>query len=520
MKIMSTRILCQQGSSQSVVSSLGSALFRTVATVLIGSLICSQAAALRTQGEPQAPYVFDLDQPAQPDLAELLQEAGVLVEADLSWKMPKTFDLSYVSVEEMQEALAKETLQKHLASKLGLAAEVSADEDLPASVTEPLANWVLAKYFPAEGKLLFVFENFHRSLLAVGLQPIDSKRLIRAVMVHELVHVADETKHQWSKRMLACDTSDTVAAMNSVIEGHAQVVARRICKAAGWAQDFDDYTSMIGFTASMGEGAAAELLARAISVNISFSYHSGEAFWKHVLSEGGVGIEARVFATPPDSVALISHPNWYLNPDLRPSLVYDLKRGLDKIRTFESTGPGGNWTATEIEITTAQLAVSLAILGEEERDRALESVIHSNAMVLQPTAAPQSSLFQAVLYETGDSVQGARWLAMQEAVMRMRDETMKEGIIKIVSSTYEELVVGGASGLYVHKTVEYQGALIDVKSVVMALGPLNVEMTASAYEIDRETIIERATLVLAAVSESDESASDEASEAKQNQQDD
>lgn len=330
--------------------------------------------------------------------------------------------------------------------------------------------------------------------------------MLRAVLVHELIHVVDDQRFAWSAGLLRCENNDQLQAFSAILEGHAQLLATRVCEAAGWRADLDTYTGLIGYSRPLGEGAGAELLARAHTVAISFAYHSGLTFWQHMLIHGGEGIEERIFKSPPNGVALISHPEWYLNPELRPERLYDLDRGLDILEDFISSKL---WKATRVEITTAQIQVSLEVLGEAERKRSLESMVAMKAIVLQPIAAPMSAILQGVLYEQSDSVEAAFWLSMQERVMRIRDEKLKEGATKIISATYEEIVLDGATGLFVDKIVRFQGADVHVQVATLALGPLVVEFMASNHEVERKTLIETAVAMLKAVSQAREAKRDD-----------
>jgi len=441
------------------------------------------------------------------NLAALVSEARAVVEAGLELELPAELEVRYTTRDELSAELAGEAVTKHQLALTSPALDLGADDERAEIAMRPLASVVIAKHFPAERRVLVALDNLAASMAMIGFEAERATGLLRAVLVHELIHVADEQRFNWSAKLLECTTSQCVQSLAAVVEGHAQYVARDLCASAGWSADFEEYTSMIGFSPALGEGEGMAFLSRAMSVAFSFSYHSGEAFWQTIMAAGDENMEARAFASPPASVALISRPDWYLDPASRPESAYDLVRGT---QYMADRVPADEWIATPIELTLPQLQEAIKILPEDERAAAEDAFQSAQLMVLQPKDAPQSAMFAGALIETKDTLGAAHWLTVQERVMRLKDEAMTEGSMRIVAADYQQLALPTGAGLHASKTVDFMGTEVDVDVLIFTSGSLMVELTASNHEIERQELIDTAVGMFAAAMKPDEPAAAQA----------
>lgn len=133
---------------------------------------------------------------------------------------------------------------------------------------------------------------------------------LRAVMVHELCHAYDDRKFDFTARLRGTATAEAATAFNAVLEGHAQLQARRICGQNGWNDGFNAMRDAIGQVPARSSkgGEAALLLARAGAASMTFAYHDGEEFVAAVLAADPERGAERVFTAPPTDQDTVLHP--------------------------------------------------------------------------------------------------------------------------------------------------------------------------------------------------------------------
>jgi hypothetical protein len=111
---------------------------------------------------------------------------------------------------------------------------------------------------------------------------------LRAILVHELVHLDDHHRFHFDGVLTSLKSTDQILAYNAVIEGHAQFVAREICAARGWGEGFEIYSASIGaLPVQEDQGAGMALLLKVVSATVSASYVQGERFFVAIDKAGG-----------------------------------------------------------------------------------------------------------------------------------------------------------------------------------------------------------------------------------------
>ncbi len=159
----------------------------------------------------------------------------------------------------------------------------------------------------------------NRELLEVFLSQIDENdsRLraesILALLIHELVHAADNKRYQiHSRRELNFRAS---VAQSAVFEGHAQLGTRDICQQSGCVRGLTELDTFM-FEAPEPKDPVARSL-QAISRNVlEYSYIEGERFVTG-LRDGQNGKQQldRVLSEPPKDPVQILTPETYPNTD-------------------------------------------------------------------------------------------------------------------------------------------------------------------------------------------------------------
>lgn len=133
-----------------------------------------------------------------------------------------------------------------------------------------------------------------------------------ALLVHELVHAADDVKYGIHKnRVLSFKASFTQSA---AFEGHAQFLTRTICTKNNCLQGMDALETFMFETTQVSDPVAQSV--QAISRNVlEYSYIEGERFLTELSKrKNGNELIDRVLRTPPDDPVQILVPNTY--PDI------------------------------------------------------------------------------------------------------------------------------------------------------------------------------------------------------------
>ncbi len=416
--------------------------------------------------------------PAQ-DCAITIERAGACFEAALpavekalGMELGDHLQLRLATVDDAAEAIAREN-EPILRTQFGEQAEAQAK-----SFGEAVAGTLLAKYAWSNGELLVVAENFPRLAEMIELPELCSDDTLRAILVHELVHAHDHLRFEFDVVLGELGDSGKIQAYNALIEGHAQHAARKICAAQGWSSGFETFVRSIGAMPRVGteEGAAVELLTKVAMATVAASYLQGERFVAALEDAGGEEAIARAFSEPPADMEVVYHPEWYLDPSLRPvaSCDFDSAVALAKERFEES-----QWHAAELTITPEQLRVATSMIPTEQAERMLAGMVANRLVQFASKAAPESRQTTLVLYEFR-SVEDAAWfVAGDELVMRAKDEQMNSGAIRIESARYEPFTLDGSVGFLARKQ--------------MKVGPQDVEVVAGCA--GRGRLVAEATIV-------------------------
>jgi hypothetical protein len=318
-----------------------------------------------------------------------------------------------------------------------------------------------------------------------------SEPTLQAVIVHELVHAADDERYDLTRLFAGCTSSDALRADNALIEGHAQLVARELAAGLGWSAGFETFTRAITAPpkrlADSGD-TGGQLVQRTLSNAITASYTEGEAFLAALRAAGGEEAVRKAFLEPPGDMVLISRPEWFLHPELRPRVAFELDPALD---AFAAGFEGKDWACNRGSVSAADMRVSMAPLTAEEIEP-LAAKMRQNR-VQSATQVQTGSQIVLGLFEFGTAEEAASYLTIYERLQHARDDTLKEGSVRILSSDYEALEAPDPRGLRVEKRILFNGLNIDVSALCVTRGPLAVEMLASNLsEWDTDRLLETA----------------------------
>ena len=207
---------------------------------LLGSLLLVVSAPL-VAAAPQQPGSESPAASAAPEVSEPLRvtrarleaayvDACAACESVLKQKFDPPIALEFVAVNGMADALAED----NFASFLLREKDDKKAKAMAKQFGQQVGPMLYAKYSLSSKRFLvaqLVWDQLAQQEEATDLG-LDAT--LRAVLVHELCHAIDDRNFDLGAMMSKARTEDAVLAQNAVIEGHAQLQARRVCARKGW----------------------------------------------------------------------------------------------------------------------------------------------------------------------------------------------------------------------------------------------------------------------------------------------
>ena len=169
-------------------------------------------------------------------------EARTALEKECGAKLDASLTVRFATAAELSRRIAEENLPL---ARLRQPDEEHAKAEAQA-LGESASTSMFAKYSWAPRELLVAPQALEDQARQFETPELTSDAALRALLVHELVHAWDDSLHGIPALLGHADSIDAANAAAAVLEGHAQFVARRVCKARGWSAGFDAYTGLIG----------------------------------------------------------------------------------------------------------------------------------------------------------------------------------------------------------------------------------------------------------------------------------
>lgn len=387
--------------------------------------------------------------------------------------------LRFVTASELGERVAAENLEL-FTRQLG-------DPDRARASAEQagaqFAQFAYAKYAWSSKELLVVLPTWNAKARQFDRVELIEEEAVRAVLVHELVHALDDQLHDLGGSLLACVDGERMAGFNAALEGHAQLLARRVCAARGWDDGFETFTAMIS-ALPPGLDEASLQLARVQVATAGAAYLEGERFVAALLQGGGEEALARAFRTPTDGQTVF-HPEWFLDPSRRPVPRFDPEPAF---AALEARYPAESWSRTRLGLTSGQLSASLALLEPASVGALVAGVLSARMTVLQPLANPAGKQIALAVFEFHDEAAAQDYMSAAAKLNRIKDERMTRGFVRILSAGYEDFSVpeDGGSGFLATKRIAAGKTELLVSSVDVRRGVLVLETIFSGEPIEKE----------------------------------
>lgn len=357
----------------------------------------------------------------------------------------------------------------------------------------------MAKYTWTTKELLVSAKVWRRQATMMKRPTLTSDESLRAVLVHEVVHALDDARYDIGKVMAGRRTVDEMQGFNGVFEGHAQLLARRICEKRGWKSGFDVFTANIGGVPEGAESLAAAQLdvLRAQGALAAAPYVAGESFMAAVETSGAESV-ARAFREPPDNPDLLYRPDWWLDPAKRPKSKFAAQAALD---LYESWFPAETWASGRMTLPRAGLEASMTRLGAELTKKALDGRVTSTSISLQPRTDPNSKLVVLALHEFVDERSALDFFTAGTELGKARDEDMRrpDASMRLVELTSELIGDEGWTATVERRKLHNAGFECVATSVRVARREMVVEMVFSNEPVETADVKKRMAAVIAAL---------------------
>jgi len=424
---------------------------------------------------------------------DLFREVAPLIEKETGTSIQKTVSVHVVEADQIEQALLEEARPQ---MRVQFSDEVQAEAQAKA-FSRMMASCMLAKYTGKSKTIMVCPENFTKVSDLVGEPALVSREVLRAVLVHECTHAADDLKYGFTKTVAILKDRDAILAFNAVVEGHAQFVARSVCKAQGWGASFEVFTKCVTkLPEDENASEAARFMARILVSDLAAAYYDGERFISAIHEKQGEEAIRKAFTQPPADFSLISNPEWFLNPDARPKTGVDLDTVFSCV---EKKYDKAVWNHALRTITQPQLKTALMYLPEKTVQRIIRHMKANRVIVINPKAAPQSKMIVVGAYVFSSLSEAVHYIAASEKLVRIKDTKMKQGMIKIKNAVYEPVKQSSWQGIYFRKTVTVMLNDIQIKSIVASSGPFCVEILYSNEDTTKENLVGLVNSVFAAI---------------------
>lgn len=412
----------------------------------------------------------------------------------LDVRFDEPIPLQLVTPAELAKAIAAENLPS-IRLRQPDAAKAKAEAN---QLGKQLSQFVYAKYAWSTHTFMVAASTWESAARELRLPELTGDETMRAVMVHELCHALDDRRFGLGKLVLGASSMDAITAINAVIEGHAQLQARRVCAKSGWSRGFATMRDVVGkLPESLAEsGEAVLMLARIQAAAATFAYHDGERFVQAVTDALKDKAAERLFGQPPQDADTILQPKWYLDPKSRPALLFDPEPALD---VFAKRFDPATWTERRLNATGKQIASGLTLLDEKDVAAFVAALRSARVLTLNPTKRPDSKLAIVVVMEMDSEAAAQRWIEVSDELSKRKDAAMRKGELQVTDSTTTKIEEPTCRGFLQEKTMKAGSREFAVASIDLQRGRIVVETVLSVEPMAMEEHIALVKQMLDAV---------------------
>lgn len=343
-----------------------------------------------------------------------------------------------------------------------------------------MASAMAGKLEMKTGKLHIQPDAFRRlSELDESFATASSQAFLDTVLIHESVHAFQRESFDLDAFFDAAKTIETFQCRMCVLEGHAQVVTRRVARDLG-IEDAVDLLVRLNSAGAVGpDDPLARSIGGAVTEMLGLPYTAGEKFVAAVAAKlGDEEAMKRLFAAPPQTLRQVLHPEEYLDPrEGGPDL-------LGIIAETRKRFPAEEFDTQVMAAPEPALRAGVAPFAEPDQvDRAMQGFREAQILIATKKGAIPGQDLQSIVLVEFDSLESAQaFVELEERVARKKDELLAgQPGLKISGQEYGDLSKEGLSGVFIRKTVEIGfGTTLHSAVVVCREGNCLAEITVLA----------------------------------------
>ena len=351
-------------------------------------------------------------------MEEAMRLARPLIEEITGLKFMKEVDLRIITPDELGEIERKRLVAQSVSVSPG--ADRKQIELNSRLFSEFYSEIIPELYEFADGNLYMVPDTFQRNVVLVK----PSKDKIRNIMVllvaHDMVHALDDQNYGISARIIKPKSQDELGILESIVEGHAVFVARKVAEKMGLKEE-DVRFGMMFTSGDLGEASVFDEGARqVVSTRFKQIYVRGEEFIKFVHEkEGNPGI-TRLFNSPPKKLSAVMQPQLYYEKELLAKEDYfSLLSVLERVIAPEKE----KWQKQGGEINEMLLRAGLSTgLTPKEIEETLKGFNEGYSLTF---AKGNTAFISAALLMFRENKDAASFLAAEEKSIKSKWERIK-----------------------------------------------------------------------------------------------
>ncbi|MBX3466977.1 MAG: hypothetical protein KF878_08775 [Planctomycetes bacterium] len=338
-----------------------------------------------------------------------------------------------------------------------------------------LSEACFGKLHLADGHVMVAGEAFERlAAVAPELAGLREAAFLDVILVHEAVHVWQDRRFGVRAFVGHPRDEEELRARFCVLEGHAQVVTRRVAERLGLGEAFALLVRANSEVPSSVTDPALRHFLDAVTQVTGFQYVSGERFVAAALERLGrdAGLE-RLFTAPPRTLRAVSHPERYLDPPAEADL------DLRALARAAAAHLPARWPHQVSPVPEPALRSGLALAGDEALTWLAEGHRETYAVNASDPGVPGRAVTVVLIGCTSPEA-AARMIDLEERVSRVKDEDFSKpgGAFVITSSTYARPELGDRPGLFADKRLRTPGGELTVRTLVVVRGAVVVEIVS------------------------------------------
>lgn len=297
-------------------------------------------------------------------------------------------------------AILQEEITEQLESLSGsMAPEVI--ENQARQIAACMTPVMLAKYGFRDKTLYLLPRNFEPLF---NLLDIDSKQIdpvLTLIIAHETVHALQDQHYGILETACAAKSQEAMMAFNSVIEGHAVLIAEKVGSARNLAEAIIATSRMFSAGAIQFDDPALEILNKMLSTQYESIYLGGRNFMAYHYDRSGAESLWAFIDNPPDNTSVIMRPENYTperkaRPDYG-SIFKKLDLGMDM----------QNVQMRNEELGLMNLNAAYANMEQAMREKILQAIKYAHTMVAVNEKDKQVFNITMMMFDNSQSASSA-----------------------------------------------------------------------------------------------------------------